>query len=112
MNDKSWMRYKRTPVERSTTITYRAGKPVYLLDDPDGKVWVMKAYRASYGQTYESLESLGSRYKSLPPGYKTRVVVLDRDLVLKPTGSVATIMQDEFENTYDYLGDGSANFVP
>jgi hypothetical protein len=24
----------------------------------------------------------------------------------------ATVMQDEFENTYDYLGDGSSNYVP
>jgi hypothetical protein len=37
---------------------------------------------------------------------------LNRDLILKPAGLVATIMQDEFENTYDYLGDGSSNFVP
>jgi hypothetical protein len=112
MNDKSWLRYKGTPVERSTTITYKAGRPVFLLDDPDGKVWVMKAYRASYDQTYESLFTLGQRYKNLPAGYKTRVAVVDRDLILKPTGSVATIMQDEFENTYDYLGDGSSNYVP
>ena len=112
MSDKSWLRYKRTPVERSTTITYRAGKPVFLLDDPDGKVWVMKAYRDSYGQSYETLSSLGERYKELPKGYKFRLAVLDKDLILKPTGSVATIMQDEFENTYDYLGDGSSNFIP
>lgn len=112
MKDKSWLRYKVTPVERSTIITYKAGKPVFLLDDPDGKVWVMKAFRNSYDQTYESLSTLGQRYKMLPSGYKTRVAVLDKDLVLKPTGSLAHIMQDEFENTYDYLGDGSGNFVP
>ena len=112
MNDPGWLRYKKTPVERSTTITFKAGKPVFLLDDPDGKVWCMKAYRDSYGQTYASLNTLGARYKDLPAGYKFRVVVLDRDLILKPTGSLATIMQDEFENTYDYLGDGSSNYIP
>jgi hypothetical protein len=112
LNDKSWLRYKRTPVERSTTITYKAGKPVFLLDDSDGKVWIMKAYRASYGQDYNSLQTLGERYKNLPAGYKFRVATLDRDLVIKPTGAVATIMQDEFENTFDYLGDGSSQFVP
>ena len=39
---------------------------------------------------------------------------LDRELVLAPTkaGGTATIMQDEFENTFDYLGDGTANFLP
>jgi hypothetical protein len=40
------------------------------------------------------------------------VKVLEKDLVLKPTGGLATVMQDEFENTFDYLGDGSPNYVP
>ena len=42
----------------------------------------MKAYRDSYGQTYESLSTLGERYKRLPAGWKFRVAELDRDLVL------------------------------
>ena len=39
---------------------------------------------------------------------------LDRDLHLAPTksGGKATVMQDEFENTYDFLGDGSSNYLP
>ena len=35
---------KRAPVERKTETPYQKGKPVFLLDDPDGKVWVMKAF--------------------------------------------------------------------
>jgi hypothetical protein len=27
------------------------GKSVFLLDDPEGKVWVVKAFRDTYGQT-------------------------------------------------------------
>ena len=74
----------------------------------------MKSYRDDYGQTYESLSTLGERYKRLPAGWTFRVAELDRDLVLAPTkaGGTATVMQDEFENTYDFLGDGSSNFVP
>ena len=74
----------------------------------------MKAFRDSYGQTYESLGTLGERYKQLPAGWKFRVAELDRELVLAPTkaGGTATVMQDEFENTFDYLGDGTANFLP
>ena len=66
----------------------------------------MKAFRDSYDQTYESLATLGERYEGLPAGWKFRVAELDRDLVLAPTkaGGTATIMQDEFENTFDYLG--------
>ncbi|VGO12458.1 hypothetical protein PDESU_01011 [Pontiella desulfatans] len=107
-----FLTYKRCPVERKSTFTFKAGKEVFLLDDPDGKVWVMKAYRDSYGQSYETLKDLGKRYKKLPEGFSTRVKVLEKDLVLKPTGGVATVMQDEFENTYDYLGDGCSNYIP
>jgi hypothetical protein len=107
-----FLTYKKTPVERKSTMTFKAGTPVHLLDDPDGKVWVIKAYRDSYGQTFETLKDLGKRYKKLPEGYTFRYKVLDKDLVLKPTGGVAHVMQDEFENTYDYMGDGCANYLP
>lgn len=107
-----FLTYKKAPVERKTELTFSAGKPVFLLDDPDGKVWVMKSWRDAHGQTYEGLKDLGSRYQSLPEGYRFRVKVLDKDLVLRPTEGTATVMQDEFENTFDYLGDGSSNYVP
>jgi hypothetical protein len=110
--EPGFLTYKRAPVERKTELIYRAGKPVFLLDDSEGKVWVMKAFRDSYGQTYDNLKDLGSRYKSLPEGYRFRVTTLEKDLVLRPTEGTATVMQDEFENTFDYLGDGSSNYVP
>ena len=109
-----FLTYRQTPIERKTEITFKQGSPAHILDDPGGKPWVMKAYRDSYGQTYESLSALGQRYKQLPAGWKFRAVKLDQDLVLAPTkaGGTATIMQDEFENTYDYLGDGTASYMP
>ncbi len=112
MTNKSWLEYRSTPVERKTEITFKAGKPVFILDDAEGKVWTMKSYRDSYGQTYESLNTLGERFKKLPAGWKFRVAVIDKDLILRPTGGVAHILQDEFENTFDYLGDGGSNFIP
>jgi hypothetical protein len=36
-------------------LVFRAGKPVFLLDDPEGKVWVMKTYRDAHGQSYDTL---------------------------------------------------------
>lgn len=65
--EPGFLTYKRTPVERKTEITFKKGKPVFLLDDPEGKVWVVKSFRDSYGQTYESLKDLGSLYRKLPP---------------------------------------------
>lgn len=107
-----FLTYKRVPVERKSTLVFRAGQPVFLLDDPEGKVWVMKTYRDAHGQSYENLKDLAGRYKSLPEGYSFRVKMLEEDLVLKPTTGKATVMQDEFENTFDYLGDGSSNYIP
>ena len=112
--EPGFLTYKPTPVPKASRITFSKGKPVFLLDDPEGKVWVMKAFRDSHGQTYENLKELGSRYKNLPAGWKFRVAVLERDLVIAPLakGIVSKVLQDEFENTFDYLGDGSSNFVP
>ena len=109
-----WLTYRKSPVEKKTELTYFKGKPIFIIDDENAKPWVMKAYRDSYGQTLESLHTLGQRYKRLPAGWKFRVVVLDRDLVIAPgkAGVTSLIFQDEFENTFDYVGDGSSNFVP
>ena len=63
VKEPGWLTYRRSPIERLTEITFGAGKPVFILDDPDGKPWVMKSYRDDYGQTYESLSTLGERYK-------------------------------------------------
>ena len=79
---------------------------------PRGDVWVMKAFRADHGQTYETLNNLGSRYTALPEGYSFRVQELEKDLILRPTSDTATVMQDEFENTFEYMGDGSSNYIP
>lgn len=112
--EPGFLTWKPTPVPKASEITYRKGKPVFLLDDPEGKPWIMKAFRDSYGQTYDNLKDLGSRYKQIPAGWKFRVAVLERDLVISPLGKgiISRVLQDEFENTFDYLGDGSSNFVP
>ena len=109
---KGWLTYRPAAVVRTTEMTFFKNTPLFILDDPEGKPWVMKSYRDDHGQTYESLSQLGERYERLPEGWSFRVAVLSEDLVLKPTAGTATIMQDEFENTYDYLGDGSSNFLP
>ena len=45
-----WLTYRKSPIERKTEIIFRQGKRVHILDDPDGKPWVMKAFRDSYDQ--------------------------------------------------------------
>ncbi|HWR94414.1 MAG TPA: hypothetical protein VN192_04355 [Flavobacterium sp.] len=109
-----WLTYRKSPVDKKTILTYRSGTTVFIMNDETGKPWVMKSYRDDYEQTFESLSTLGKRYKKLPEGWKFRVVVLDRDLVVDPkkAGVISLVFQDEFENTFDYIGDGSASFVP
>jgi hypothetical protein len=47
----------------------------------------------------ESLVSLGTRL-ALPNGWGYRTRVLSEELVVDTTNSMATVLQDEFENSY------------
>ena len=49
--------------------------------------------------TEESLMDLGSRL-ALPAGWSYRVRKLDSELVVDTTDRMATVVQDEFENSY------------
>jgi hypothetical protein len=49
--------------------------------------------------TEESLATLGERL-ALPEGWSYRTRVLETELVVDTSASLATVVQDEFENTY------------
>ncbi len=108
-----FLTYRKTPVEKKSELTFRAGTQAFIIDNDEGP-WVMKAYRDSYGQTIDSLAALDQRYEKLPTGWTFRTLVLDRDLVIAPgkAGVTSQVFQDEFENTFDWVGDGSSNFLP
>jgi len=105
--------YKNITVQRNTHFGFNKGKPVFILDDPEGNPWVMKSVSLIFepSQTYASLNDLGSHLK-LPPGWKFRVQMLDKDLVLTPDNGVAHITQDDLGNTYDRAGGTYSNFKP
>ncbi len=46
-----------------------------------------------------NLASLGARL-ALPAGWSYRTRVLDEELVVDTTATIATVLQDEFENSY------------
>jgi hypothetical protein len=94
--------YKPTIGHRNSVMGFVAGKPVFLLDDSDGNTWVMQASAqiVDPNLTYDQLANLGGKLK-LPPGWKFRVTVLDRDLNIKAINGDAWIVQDDLENTYD-----------
>jgi len=93
--------YSERHVDRGAMFYFDAGKSVYELVRPDGVAYVMQARCIGVDphMTEESLETLGSRL-ALPNGWTYRTRVLDAELVVDTTSHVATVLQDEFENTY------------
>jgi len=80
---------------------FDAGRPVYELVNPDGLAYVMQALCVGVDPSMDEagLPGLGDRL-SMPEGWSYRTRVLDEELVVDTTGKVATVLQDEFENSY------------
>ena len=93
--------YVERKVDRGSVFFFDAGKPVWELVSPDGTAYVMQAYCLGVDPTitYESLPALGERL-ALPEGWTYRERILDAELAVDSTRSVATVLQDELENSY------------
>ena len=101
---------------RDNQYTFKKGREIYLLDAPDGEVFVMQSF-TNFKQkevTIDNIRDLGS-VLTLPPGWKFRAVVLDRDLIVnqKQTNGLAHVFQDDMLNAYQGSDGGKAfSFVP
>jgi hypothetical protein len=93
--------YVERKINRGAVFFWDAGKKVYELVNPDGLAYVMQARCIGVDPTIseESLGTLGDKL-SLPAGWSYRVRVLSEELVVDTTAHVATVLQDEFENSY------------
>ena len=93
--------YVERYVNRGAVFFFDAGRPVHELVNPDGVAYVMQAYCIGVDPTLTeaSLAGLGDRL-ALPPGWTFRTRILDQELIVDTTDTVATIVQDELENTY------------
>ena len=94
--------YTARAVDRGATFFWDAGRPVYELVDPQGTAYVMQALCIGVDPDMndpEVLANLGSRL-ALPTGWSYRVRVPDTELISDTTTQVATVLQDEFENSY------------
>jgi hypothetical protein len=93
--------YTEVHVDRGAVFFFDAGKPVYELVAPDGKAYVMQALCVGVDPTMAEavLPDLGCRL-AMPEGWSYRTRVLDEELVVDTTATVATVLQDEFENSY------------
>jgi len=95
--------YVERTIRRTTDWVFLAGKPVYELISPKGRVYVMQSNSHIVDPTlvYADLIELGSRLKP-PRGWHYRSRILDADLVAQSTG-MAHVIQDELQNTYQRL---------
>lgn len=92
--------YNQHHVERNVIWTYQAGKPVYELIDPEGRVYVMQSYSLDKAaQTPRTLSQLNGKLK-LPAGWHYRTGVLTHDAKLPCVNKQAIVIQDDFLNTY------------
>ena len=100
-NNPSSVPYTERKVDRGAVFFWDAGKPVFELVNPEGTVYVMQALCMGVDPTTteESLHTLGERL-NMPDGWTYRVRTLDHELVIDTTGTKATVLQDEFENSY------------
>jgi len=93
--------YTEKRVNRGAVFYWDAGKPVFELVNPAGEAYVMQALCMGVDPTMsqESLPTLGERL-AVPQGWAYRMRVLTEELVVDTTSTIATVLQDEFENSY------------
>jgi hypothetical protein len=93
--------YTERHVNRGAVFFFDAGSPVHELVNPDGVAYVMQAYCVGVDPdlTEVRLRDLGDRL-ALPAGWSFRTRTLDEELVVDTTATIATVLQDELENTY------------
>lgn len=74
---------------------------MHELVNPDGLAYVMQAYCVGVDPSLAEadLPGLGERL-ALPDGWTFRTRTLDEELIVDTTAIIATVLQDELENTY------------
>ena len=99
--------YTERSIVRETVFGFGAGSEVYELVAPDGSTYVMQSYSQIKDPTLtiDDLPALGERLE-LPEGWAFRVRTLEDELDVLSTDGVATVIQDELQNTYQLVSAG------
>jgi hypothetical protein len=97
--------YRELTINRGAAWYFDAGSPIYELVLPDARRFVLQAYCTAADPTLDidGLAALGDRL-ALPAGWSFSSRTLDAELVVDTTGSPATVLQDELQNTYTLTG--------
>jgi len=98
-----WGAYQPAYIYRDAAMTFAAGTQVYVLDAPDGEVFVMESFtrHRDPALSEERLRHLGGRLQ-LPGGWGFRAETLDRDMEVSAAhhGDLAHVVHDDLHNTY------------
>ena len=82
------------------TCTYNKGSEVFVLDAPDGEIFVMQSLTQAWDPTL-SQGDLAHLYGGLPDAWGFRAVTIDRDLqVSSNIDNLAHVLQDDLHNVY------------
>jgi hypothetical protein len=90
-------------IYRNNTFTFNKGSEVYVLDAPDGEVFVMQSFTWHWDPTLTegNLADLASRL-DLPSGWGFRAEMLDQDMEVSSANhdNLAHVVQDNLHNVY------------
>jgi hypothetical protein len=94
--------YRPGYLYRDMTLTFGEGSEVYLLESPDGEVFIMQSFTRHQdpGLSEDELAHLGRRL-DLPGGWGFRAETLDQDLEVSPNpDKLAHVLHDDLHNVY------------
>lgn len=96
--------YGVNQVDRKAAFVYDSGHRVYELVDARDRHWVMQTYSQTVDPalTLDDLPRLADRL-TVPPGWSYRTRILDEELRVDTTTTVASVLQDDLANTYSLL---------
>lgn len=98
--------YVERSVVRETVFGFAEGREIFELIAPDGTTYVMQAYSQIKDTTLtvDDLPRLDAAIDQ-PEGWTFAVRTLTEDLEVTSTDGVATVIQDELQNTYQRVAD-------
>ena len=92
--------YAQHVIHRTSAFHFSAGRLVYELTDAEGHTYDMQSYNVQrHPQDEASLLELGANL-TLPEGWSYATRTLETELVLTATNGDATVIQDDYGNTY------------
>jgi hypothetical protein len=90
-------------IYRNNSFAFNKGSQVYVLDAPDGEVFVMQSFSRHWDPTLseDNLAHLGRRL-DLPAGWGFRAEMLDQDLEVSSGkhDNLAHVLEDNLHNVY------------